>query len=411
MAPRLRSTVRRATCSPPRWSPLRRRRASSSPPSPRSTPNPKDTKDHPFGVWTLPPTRQSSGKPDAPAGTDAEVRSRQIRRHRRERPDDPALRQAEGPDPRRMTEGFGIAWSRRRWLAGGGALAMAGALSACGRKAAAPAVQATAPGAAPRVDPNYPDTLEAAVAGPWRTAADKRRDVWRHPAETLSFFDVKPGATVVELWPGSGWYTQHPGTLPGGHGGQALRRPAADAVGGRSGLRPGGGRLSHPLHRQARALRQARDHPLRPDVWAALPGGDGGRGAVPAQLPQLDGRRLGRKGAEGCARRPEAPAAFWAWRSIARQTAGRWIPWLPPATSTSATSCRWRRRPGSSSRPSSEINANPKDDHDHPFGVWTLPPTRRSSPRGQAPNPKFDQRPYDAIGESDRMTLRFRKPA
>jgi predicted methyltransferase len=59
----------------------------------------------------------------------------------------------------------------------------------------------------------------------------------------------------------------------------------------------------------------------------------------------------------------------------------------------------------------SEINANPKDDHDHPFGVWTLPPIRRTSPRGQPDDPEFDRAPYDAVGESDRMTLRFLKPA
>ena len=59
---------------------------------------------------------------------------------------------------------------------------------------------------------------------------------------------------------------------------------------------------------------------------------------------------------------------------------------------------------------SSEINANPKDDRNHPFGVWTLPPTRRSAPPGKPPNPAFDHSKYDAIGESDRMTLRFVKP-
>jgi predicted methyltransferase len=58
----------------------------------------------------------------------------------------------------------------------------------------------------------------------------------------------------------------------------------------------------------------------------------------------------------------------------------------------------------------SEINANPKDTRDHPFGVWTLPPVRRSSPRGQPDDPAFDHSKYDAIGESDRMTLRFKKP-
>jgi predicted methyltransferase len=60
----------------------------------------------------------------------------------------------------------------------------------------------------------------------------------------------------------------------------------------------------------------------------------------------------------------------------------------------------------------SEINANPRDSKDHPFGVWTLPPTRTSVPygRGLAPDPKFDHSKYDAIGESDRMTLKFKKP-
>jgi len=57
----------------------------------------------------------------------------------------------------------------------------------------------------------------------------------------------------------------------------------------------------------------------------------------------------------------------------------------------------------------SEINANPKDTKDHPFGVWTLPPTRRSAQPPAPDDPKFDHAKYDAIGESDRMTLRFVK--
>jgi predicted methyltransferase len=59
----------------------------------------------------------------------------------------------------------------------------------------------------------------------------------------------------------------------------------------------------------------------------------------------------------------------------------------------------------------SEINANPKDTKDHPFGVWTLPPNSRTS-QGNNPAPAgFDADKYKAIGESDRHTLRFRKPA
>ena len=58
----------------------------------------------------------------------------------------------------------------------------------------------------------------------------------------------------------------------------------------------------------------------------------------------------------------------------------------------------------------SEINANEKDTKDHPFGVETLPPMGLTAPRGSPPDPTFDRSKYDEIGESDRMTLRFRKP-
>ena len=59
----------------------------------------------------------------------------------------------------------------------------------------------------------------------------------------------------------------------------------------------------------------------------------------------------------------------------------------------------------------SDINANPKDTADHPFGVWTLPPTRATVAygSGKPADPTFDRSKYDAIGESDRMTLRFTK--
>ena len=58
----------------------------------------------------------------------------------------------------------------------------------------------------------------------------------------------------------------------------------------------------------------------------------------------------------------------------------------------------------------SEINANERDTKDHPFGVDTLPPQRLTAPQGQPPNPLFDRAKYDAIGESDRMTLKLVKP-
>ncbi len=61
----------------------------------------------------------------------------------------------------------------------------------------------------------------------------------------------------------------------------------------------------------------------------------------------------------------------------------------------------------------SELNANPKDDHDHPFGVWTLPPVRKSAQSNDPAARRLtaeERAAFDAIGESDRMTLRLRKP-
>ena len=50
-------------------------------------------------------------------------------------------------------------------------------------------------------------SLEWAVAGAWRDR-DKARDAARHPMETLRFFGLQPAMTVVEFWPGGGWYTE-----------------------------------------------------------------------------------------------------------------------------------------------------------------------------------------------------------
>jgi predicted methyltransferase len=68
------------------------------------------------------------------------------------------------------------------------------------------------------------------------------------------------------------------------------------------------------------------------------------------------------------------------------------------------------RRAGLALAARSDLNANPQDTRDHPFGVWTLPPVARTAPQGTPPNPSFDRSRYDEIGESDRMTLRFVKP-
>ena len=86
--------------------------------------------------------------------------------------------------------------SRRLVLAGGAALLLA---------ACKPATSADAPAA--KAVRGGPQTLAAAVAGDWRLPADRARDAWRHPVESLTWWGLKPGMTVVEFWPGAGWFT------------------------------------------------------------------------------------------------------------------------------------------------------------------------------------------------------------
>src|SRR5215203_4110124 len=65
-----------------------------------------------------------------------------------------------------------------------------------------------APAPAPDNAAAHQAALAAAIAAPTRTEANRARDLYRHPYETLAFFGVEPDDTVVEVWPGGGWYTE-----------------------------------------------------------------------------------------------------------------------------------------------------------------------------------------------------------
>ncbi|MDP3371042.1 MAG: methyltransferase [Brevundimonas sp.] len=221
--------------------------------------------------------------------------------------------------------------------------------------------------------------LQAAVGSDARSAADVARDVHRRPFETLTFWGLAPGSTVVEIEPGrAGWWS-------------AILQPYAEATNGRyvavnrplesMGVEDGTAdmivvaRAFHNWHRAGRT------EPYLAAFFKALK--PGGVLAV-EQHRSVDGLN------------PDvtAPTGYMPESHIIRaaQAAG----FVLDARS--------------------ELNANPKDDRDHPFGVWTLPPVRTSAPRANNANDRptplteAERAEYDAIGESDRMTLRFRKP-
>lgn len=288
-------------------------------------------------------------------------------------------------------------WSRRGVLAG------ALGLAACGRKAKDPAAEA------PAAKAGEPMTLADAVAGDWRLAADKARDPWRHPVETLEFFGLQPGWTVVEFWPGAGWYTD-------------ILAPYLAAGGGKliaAHLQPG-----DPSSPAAAEIVEAYRAKLaaKPKLYGAVEITAFGPTSGPvAEAGSADLvlflRNLHNWMAAGVAEKAFRDA-FQALKPGGvlgieehRATAGGVQDVLAEdGYVQQAYAVQLATEAGFRLAEASEINANPKDTKDHPFGVWTLPPVRRTSPRGQPDDPNFDRAKYDAIGESDRMTLKFVKP-
>jgi predicted methyltransferase len=254
-----------------------------------------------------------------------------------------------------------------------------------------------------------PDSLLADVIanGP-RAPADKARDVWRHPEASLEFWGLKPGMTVIDVSPGAGWWTD-------------IIAPYLARTGGH--YIAAGADLDNPKTgdgaRRGRAAFEAKyggDPKLYGDVkvvgFSATSGPLAPPGTVDLALvsreihdwAQVDGYTAKAFGDFRAALKPGGVLAIEDHRAPDG---------ADPKKNDGYISEAWvigeANKAGFKLAGRSEINANPKDTKDHPFGVWTLPPTRRSAPAGQPPNPAFDHAKYDAIGESDRMTLRFVK--
>ena len=286
--------------------------------------------------------------------------------------------------------------TRRLILLGG----TAAGLAACSRK---PNAEKAAPPARAAL---APASLEGVVAGAWRSEADRARDRFRHPVESLTFWGLKPGATVVEFWPGAGWYTD-------------ILAPYLEATKGR--FYAAVQQDDQPASAQAVGVYR-RKIELNKRIYGEVNFTEFGPTSGPVAP---DGsadlvlflRNVHNWMAAGLVEKAFA-AAFAALKSGGvlgieehRAKAGG-VP--DPAASNGYVLEAYVKQVAAEAGfrfdAASEITANPNDDTDHPFGVWTLPPTRRSSEPGKSPPADFDRAAYDAIGESDRMTLRFVKP-
>ncbi len=252
------------------------------------------------------------------------------------------------------------------------------------------------------------DPALAQVLASGHRDADRARDVYRHPAEMLSFFDVRPGMTVVDFWPAGGWFSR-------------VLVPYLGAEGTYIGLNPpvreGDSAYLQALKNYAETLPpQARE--WVPQGGAAVVGAN--VGALPEALAGTADRVLilrevhnirranwfhdvavaartllkpdGLLGIEQHRANPDAPASYLLGDNGYQREQDVIALFSSYGFELVARS---------------EINANPRDPADWPNGVWTLPPGYRGTPAENTAR----RAELDAIGESDRMTLLFRKRA
>ena len=244
--------------------------------------------------------------------------------------------------------------------------------------------------------------LKAAVNHPVRSSANKARDVHRHPVETLSFFEVTPKSTVVEISPGSGWYTEILAPLLKAEGKYYAAHQPADAT------------SDYAKKSRAAFVEKLAADPVYSAVTVTGFAPTAGYEVAPAGSADvvLTFRNLHnwymQKGDESllnayksfyAALKPGGVLGVVEHRLPASKLN---TDWTKSGYMPQSLAIKLAEEAGFVLEGTSEVNANPKDTADHPQGVWTLPPSLALKDQ--------DKAKYLAIGESDRMTLKFRKP-
>ncbi len=254
--------------------------------------------------------------------------------------------------------------------------------------------------------------LSAAIDGAWRGPQSRARDAYRHPYESLTFWGLKSGMTIVEVDPGvRGWWTE-------------ILAPYARATGGvyiaalpdRAQSAPA---AESPEAAHAAFWKGVADKSVFGEV-KAYDFGPQHPDAIPAGSVDLV---LVARAFHNWARQGEATHAYLSAFFTMLKPGGilaveqhRAPEGADPRAGTGYVPESYvvdeARKLGFVLDGKSEINANPKDGRDHPFGVWTLPPTRRSAPAGQPADPNFDhgranRRPSPPDRETQRPLARI----
>lgn len=246
------------------------------------------------------------------------------------------------------------------------------------------------------------ERLDRAAAGDHRTEANRARDGYRHPKDTLLFFGLEPGMTVVEIWPSAGWYTDILAPVLRDRGKLYAARFAVSSD-------------KAPDWAKERDKAFLARMASRPDVFDQV---------IPTEILPPNHVAAAPKGTvdmvltfrnvHNWAKAGTADAMFAIFFDLLKPGGvlgveeHRAKPGTPldeqvrTGYMTEQYVIEAAELAGFRFEAKSEINANPKDTKDYPDGVWTLPPTLRLGDK--------DRDRYLAIGESDRMTLKFVKP-
>ncbi len=260
-------------------------------------------------------------------------------------------------------------------------------------------------GAAPLAVPAQTDVgaqLDQILAGDHRNPKNSARDRYRHPKEALMFFGIRPDMTVVEVWPSGGWWTEILAPL--------LRDQGSYNAAWYATAWKNAPEYVHKVEKGFDQMIAARPdlygkvtktYLLAPEYIDIAP-----KGSVDMVLTFRNVHNWAKAG--------NAEAMFKVFYDVLkpggvlgvvdhRAVAG--TPFADQIASGYMTEqyvVDTAEKAGFRLAGGSEVNANPKDTKDHPKGVWTLPPTLALGDQ--------DREKYLAIGESDRMTLKFVKP-
>ncbi len=253
----------------------------------------------------------------------------------------------------------------------------------------------------PVVNASDTSLLKQAINGNHRSAEYKSRDQYRHPQETLDFFEVKPDMTVVEIWPGGkGWYTEI----------------LAPYLKDKGKLYAAHFSTNSDIAYFGKNLKKFKEKTnAQPDIYNKII-------ITTLQPPKVidiapngsADRVLTFRNIHNWMKNDQAHAVFKAMFNalkpggilgVVEHRATQGSEQDPKAISGYVKQCfviTLAQQAGFELVGQSEINANAKDKTIYPEGVWTLPPSLRLKDQ--------DKEKYLSIGESDRMTLKFRKP-